>query len=217
MFPRRRRSTSNNPLLFRIFFFFFCILLFSTNRYSHPISPPHFNFHDSLRLPELTIIISIYNKVHYLNRSLSSILNLTISPHLIRILCVDDGSTDNSFFLVKKFQSLDPRIFVHRNPRNLGTHITRISGVLRVTTPYLTFLDPDDLFVGTGLEVALARIRSKNLDIVEFECRIAFPPNLKCLAYSTKTSRAGRFIATSTDKSSERRSISERYRKRHFL
>jgi glycosyltransferase involved in cell wall biosynthesis len=126
--------------------------------------------------PELTVILVIFNKAHYLNRSLSSILRLSIPRDALRILCVDDGSTDASVVAVLRFQSMDCRVILRRNPRNLGTHMARIRAVLLVQTKFLIFLDPDDEFIGSGVPRALAKIREREADIVEFGCQVVLPP-----------------------------------------
>jgi glycosyltransferase involved in cell wall biosynthesis len=119
---------------------------------------------------ELSILMVIFNKGQYLSRSLSSILRLSLSRRRYEVLCVDDGSTDNSTRVVALFQAIEPHIHLHKLPQNRGTHIARITAVRLARTPFLTFLDPDDEFTGEGLRLALDKIILTGADIVEFGC-----------------------------------------------
>jgi glycosyltransferase involved in cell wall biosynthesis len=87
------------------------------------------------------------------------------------VICVDDGSTDDSAGYVSRFHARDLKISLHRMPVNMGTHVARLTAVGLVKTPFLTFLDPDDKFTGKGLQEALEMIIDKSADIVEFGCR----------------------------------------------
>jgi glycosyltransferase involved in cell wall biosynthesis len=188
----RRRARA--PVRLRSFLVLATALLAVAHRVARPRALPRWGFHgvldDPLLRPELTVIVAVYNKARYLPRCLSSLLNLTLAPHLLRVLCVDDASTDGSAAVVRRFQARDPRILLHRSARNVGTHEARIAAVLRVATPFLAFLDPDDVAAGAGLECALARIRRSALDIVEFACRRAFPPDNFTRIKCWKTPRA---------------------------
>jgi glycosyltransferase involved in cell wall biosynthesis len=124
---------------------------------------------------DLSILMVLYNKGRYLNRSMPSIFSLPISPHRIEIICVDDASTDNTRHVVGTYQRLDTRIWLHAIPTNVGTHRSRITAVLLVRTPFLTFLDPDDQFTGQGLSIALETIIEKDGDISEFGCHTVTP------------------------------------------
>jgi glycosyltransferase involved in cell wall biosynthesis len=119
--------------------------------------------------------VAVYNKAHYLNRSLTSILRLLLPPPDLCVICLDDASTDQSMAVIQRFQLIDRRIILHRNPCNLGTHMTRLKLVMLTTTPFLAFLDPDDEFQGDGLPVALEQIVARDADIAEFRCRMLVP------------------------------------------
>jgi glycosyltransferase involved in cell wall biosynthesis len=121
---------------------------------------------------ELTVLLVVYNKEHYLNRSLTSVLQIPLPRNRLRILCVDDASTDGSVALIREFQRRDRRLALHRHPRNLGTHAARITAVMLTSTPFLVFLDPDDELVGRGVLAALVIIRREDRDMVEFHCRL---------------------------------------------
>jgi glycosyltransferase involved in cell wall biosynthesis len=102
-------------------------------------------------------------------------MELPIAKWRIRILCLDDGSTDNSMAVVIWFQVKDWRIILYQNPHNLGTHRARIAAVRLTETPFLLFLDPDDELVGSGVSHALDIISTGRNDIVEYQCRMILP------------------------------------------
>lgn len=61
-------------------------------------------------MPKISIIVPVYNSAPYLNRCLDSIVNQTLSD--IEILIVDDGSTDDSKFIIEQYAEKDSRIHV---------------------------------------------------------------------------------------------------------
>ena len=60
--------------------------------------------------PFLSIIIPIYNNEKFLPFCLNSIINQTIKN--IEIICIDDGSTDNSIKILKKYKEKDHRLII---------------------------------------------------------------------------------------------------------
>jgi glycosyltransferase involved in cell wall biosynthesis len=163
--PRPRRPFHYN---FRQFFF---VLSFAHLFLAVPnVSAIRFSVRELCRGLELSILMVIYNKSSYLYRSLPSIANLSLSQSRFELVCVDDGSTDNSTDVVRLFavRFREFRLILHG--ANLGTHRARITAVRAARAPFLTFLDPDDEFTGNGLEVALDTIQIKDADIVEFAC-----------------------------------------------
>jgi glycosyltransferase involved in cell wall biosynthesis len=59
-------------------------------------------------MPKVSIILPIYNAEEYLEECLDSIINQTLKD--IEIICVNDGSKDNSLAIIQKYASLDERI-----------------------------------------------------------------------------------------------------------
>jgi glycosyltransferase involved in cell wall biosynthesis len=126
---------------------------------------------------ELTILMPIYNKAKYLNRSLGSIRKLPLRRHRAIIFCLDDASTDDSVNTVKSLQRLDPRIVLYENAERLGTHRARLKAASLVKTEWMICLDPDDEFHGNGSVLALELAQSKQADIVQFGCICWDVPN----------------------------------------
>ena len=59
-------------------------------------------------MPKISIIIPVYNVERYLEKCLNSILKQTFQD--FEIICVNDGSTDNSLEILKKYADSDKRI-----------------------------------------------------------------------------------------------------------
>ena len=80
--------------------------------------------------PDISVIISLFNRDNYINSTIISIQNQRIKN--IEIIIVDDYSTDNSTKYVEYAQKFDPRIRLLRNSRNMGALYTKSIGVLNI-------------------------------------------------------------------------------------
>ncbi|SKB95966.1 Glycosyltransferase involved in cell wall bisynthesis [Soonwooa buanensis] len=89
----------------------------------------------------ITVIIPIYNAELYLENCLLSIVNQIYKDW--QLILVDDGSTDSSLEICKKYEKLDSRIIVF-SQENRGQAAARNYGLQQVKTPYVTFVDADD-------------------------------------------------------------------------
>lgn len=91
--------------------------------------------------PKLSIIVPVYNVEQYLDQCLSSLVNQTLKD--IEIICVNDGSTDESNKILQKFASQDNRIKVF-NQANQGQSVARNLAIQNAKGEYLGFVDSDD-------------------------------------------------------------------------
>jgi glycosyltransferase involved in cell wall biosynthesis len=85
-----------------------------------------------------------------------------------RIILVDNASTDRSIDVAEAVDL--PNLTIIRNPDNIGATRARFIGSERVTTPYITFLDSDDLLGPEALAEALKRINKLGLNVSLFKC-----------------------------------------------
>ena len=90
---------------------------------------------------KVSIIIPVYNTEKYLEKCLDSIINQEYRN--LEIIIVNDGSTDNSMNIIKKYQKLDSRIKVFEQS-NKGTGSARNKGLDNATGDYISFVDSDD-------------------------------------------------------------------------
>ena len=118
-----------------------------------------------LNTPKVSVIIPIYNAGKYLHACLDSVVNQTLKE--IEIICVDDGSTDNSLQIVQDYVKRDPRIKAFSQP-NMNAGAARNRGLQYATGKYLSFLDADDFFELNMLELAFEKAEEAKADIVVF-------------------------------------------------
>jgi len=90
---------------------------------------------------KVSVIVPVYNVEKYLRRCLDSIVNQTLKD--IEIICVNDGSTDSSFEILKEYKSKDDRIKVI-DKRNEGVSIARNTGIDIASGDFIGFVDSDD-------------------------------------------------------------------------
>ena len=89
---------------------------------------------------DITVIIPCYQAQNTIIDTLNCI------PKELSIICVDDGSTDNTCEILKKWKensTMNRKIITHK--KNLGLGATRNSGISRVQSKWVVFLDADDL------------------------------------------------------------------------
>lgn len=92
-------------------------------------------------MAKLSIIVPVYNVEKYLPKCLESLTNQTLKD--IEIICVNDGSMDNSLAILKEFASKDSRIRIINN-QHQGVAKTRNTGIEQSTGEYIGFVDSDD-------------------------------------------------------------------------
>ena len=89
----------------------------------------------------ITIIIPIYNKIHYVKNILTDVQNQSFTG--FECILVDDGSTDGSEVICDQFVEADRRFRVLHIP-NGGVSHARNTGIDQAQGTYITFLDADD-------------------------------------------------------------------------
>lgn len=115
---------------------------------------------------KVSVIIPVYNVEKYLRQCLDSVAKQTLSD--IEVICVDDGSTDKSFEIVKEYAEKDSR-FIAVSQANGGAGAARNNGLRRARGKYLSFLDSDDFFDEHMLEEAYSCAEEHAADFVVFQ------------------------------------------------
>ena len=90
---------------------------------------------------KISVIIPVYNTALYLRRCLDSVIQSTYR-HL-EIICVNDGSTDESLSILEQYRALDLRVVIV-NQINSGVSAARNAGMSRATGEFISFVDSDD-------------------------------------------------------------------------
>lgn len=117
--------------------------------------------------PLISIIIPIYNVEKFLSECLDSVQAQTYRN--LEIICINDGSPDNSTNIVLEYQNYDPRITLI-NKENGGLSDARNVGIERAKGEYIFFLDSDDLLDPSCIEflLVLAKKTSSQISSCEF-------------------------------------------------
>ena len=102
-------------------------------------------------MPEVSVIIPLYNKEKDILHTLESLRKQTFSQ--FEAIVVNDGSTDSGVEIVKTFG--DPRIRIF-DKKNEGVARTRNLGVNKATAPLIAFLDADDFWYPNHLQNLIA-------------------------------------------------------------
>lgn len=110
----------------------------------------------------LTVIVPVYNVERFLPRCLESICNQTYRN--LEIICVDDGSVDNSGAILDEYAARDPRIKVIHQ-KNAGVSAARNAGLDAAAGEFVTFVDSDDWLEPDAYEMVLA-VLSAEVDMV---------------------------------------------------
>lgn len=95
-------------------------------------------------MPQISIILPVYNGERYINRTITSILQQTMTD--FELIAIDDCSTDYSLQHLQEWAQRDNRIQVVANTQNLGVADTRNKGIALAKGEYICFIDSDDIW-----------------------------------------------------------------------
>lgn len=113
---------------------------------------------------KVSVIIPVYNTGKFLEKCLESVVNQSLKE--IEIICVNDGSTDNSLEIVQYFSQKDKRIIII-NKKNGGQSSARNAGMKTAQGEYICFIDSDDFIDSLMMEELYNEIEKTNSDVVE--------------------------------------------------
>ena len=115
---------------------------------------------------KISIIIPVYNVEKYLHQCLNSVINQTYKN--LEIICINDGSKDNSLIILNEYLQKDNRIVIV-NQKNSGVSSARNKGIRLSTGDFISFIDSDDYLDLNVYEKCVQRIIRDNSDIIIFE------------------------------------------------
>lgn len=117
-------------------------------------------------IPEISIIVPVYNTENYLKECLESLVNQNLKN--FEIIIVNDGSTDNSELIIQEFAKKYPFVssIAHKN-KGLGA--TRNVGATLAQGEYVYFMDSDDYLVPGGLDRIIKMAQKNNLEALFFD------------------------------------------------
>ncbi len=115
--------------------------------------------------PKISIIVPVYNVEKYISQCLDSLVRQTLKE--IEIICIDDGSGDRSFEILKDYGSRDSRLLAISQP-NGGVSAARNNGLKYVHGEYYMFVDSDDWLDVETCMVAFDVAKKEDADCLMF-------------------------------------------------
>ena len=115
---------------------------------------------------KISVIIPIYNDEKYLGQCLDSIITQTFTD--IEILCINDGSSDNTAEILEEYGKRDSRIRIFTQTHK-GTSSARNVGLNHACGDYIYFADSDDYIDRNTLETIYSITTEKDLDVLIFK------------------------------------------------
>ena len=120
---------------------------------------------------KISIIVPIYNSEQYLKDCVRSLVKQTLKD--IEIICIDDGSTDDSLQILKQLAEKDNRIKII-SQKNDGRSEARNAGLQKVNSEYVMFCDSDDTFDHKMCEKMHDSIEKNQTDLAVCEIGIEY-------------------------------------------
>lgn len=113
----------------------------------------------------LSIIVPIYNVEAYLARCLDSVYSQALPLVNYELICVNDGSTDNSLSILESYSSRFPNLRII-SQANAGLSAARNTGIKNATGEYLIFLDSDDTLEPHAVERIYFQLLRNKYDVL---------------------------------------------------
>ena len=115
--------------------------------------------------PKVSVIMPVYNAERYLHQALDTLLSQ--SEEEIEVIAVDDGSTDRSLEILKRYEARSERVRVYTQ-KNQYAGVARNLGLKHARGEYVLFLDSDDFFEKDLIKETYATAKEQDADIVVF-------------------------------------------------
>jgi len=122
------------------------------------------------KTPAISVIVPAYNAETFVEESLGYIKAQTFKD--FECLIIDDGSTDETQTIIKRFIKKDPRFKLIVHEKNLGLSSARNTGLKKAVGDYVIFLDSDDIFKKGLLAETYSRAINTGAEIVLFNFNI---------------------------------------------
>lgn len=113
----------------------------------------------------VSIVMPVYNSESYLKDSIESLINQKYKN--LEIICVDDGSTDDSLRILENYKRNDDRIKIIKQ-KNQYAGVARNNGLKIANGKYIMFLDSDDIFEKNMVYNLVKKAEKHNTDIIFF-------------------------------------------------
>lgn len=158
-------------------------------------------------MKKLSFIVPLYNSSKWLEKCLLSILNQDIPEEEMEVICINDGSPDDSAAIAREYKKEYPNTIVVLDQENQGPSGARNNGMRHATGKYLCFVDPDDYVEPNVYGKLVQQMEVEQLDMLRFNYQIVdeeYKPVdkrefEKQFDYTPKLMSGSEFIATRLD------------------
>ena len=113
---------------------------------------------------KVSVILPVFNEEKYIQQAIKSVLNQTLTD--FELIIVDDGSTDDTLNIIRSFDDKRIKLITQDNS---GPGASRNRAMKVAVGEYITFLDGDDWYDLTLLEIAYREANDKNTDMTFFQ------------------------------------------------
>ena len=133
---------------------------------------------------KVSVILPVYNVAPYLDETFGSLLNQSLKE--IEIIAVNDGSTDQSESIIKKFMQQDSRISYFYQ-ENQGQSVTRNLALQHATGKYIYMMDSDDILHDpNALQISYEYAEKNQADFIFFDGDILQEEGAEYLSWNYK-------------------------------
>jgi cellulose synthase/poly-beta-1,6-N-acetylglucosamine synthase-like glycosyltransferase len=125
---------------FSVYLQVFLLITFLENRKKIVVNTLHLELE---KYPGVTVVVPCYNEEKTIFRTVHSLLELDYPKDKLHLILIDDGSTDNTFSILKQFEDRDNIKVIKKE--NGGKHTAQNLGLEHTETPFVGCLDSDSL------------------------------------------------------------------------
>ena len=136
--------------------------------------------------PTVTILVPVFNEQNTVDKTIQSLLKLNYPQEKLKIMIVDDGSKDNTWEIVKKYNN-HPQILLHQK-ENGGKYTALNYGIANCSTEMIGCLDADSEVDSEALLHIIPYFKDKNVGAVTPSLKIQNPDNILGLMQSAEYS-----------------------------
>lgn len=123
------------------------------------------NFSKESGKPCLSIVMSVYNCEKTVEKAVLSIIDQSFKDW--ELVVIDDGSEDSSLQILERLASLDERVFIISNEKNIGLPKSLNKGISKSQGFYLARMDADDVSLRTRLQKQIEfLVNNPDIDVV---------------------------------------------------
>lgn len=133
--------------------------------------------------PFFSVLIPVYNQVGKMDKCIDSLNAQSFKE--FEVIFVDDGSTDDSYEMLKKYAKEDERFSVLRHEKNSSLVYARHTAMQKATGEYIFILDSDDYLENDAFAILHDFIMENRVDIVRFGC-VAEPMKYEIMPKETE-------------------------------